>query len=267
MRLLLNTIFHGINQKGDEIVVTYMKLDIVLKNIGLSKSEAKIYLSLLELGEANLKEIADKAGIPRTSLYTPVRNLTEKGIVEFYKKKGRRYYLASPPEKVLRLYETSLHVFEDNMGGFRKVMGGVDKKPQVRFFEGKEGIKLILNEILEEKRPFLAITCIEDMEKIAHDYFEDFIERRIKQNLKVKLLTNRSRDSQIFKDTDAKELRETRFVPREYRFDTANYIFGDKVAILSLKREPVFALFIEDEAIAGTHRMYFDLIWDMIGLN
>lgn len=233
--------------------------------MGLESSEAKVYLGLLELGEANLKELSDKTGIPRTSLYTPVKNLIERGIIEFYRRRGRKYYLASPPEKVLRLHGASLTVFEENLGEFRKITGKTSKKPEIRFFEWKEGIKLILNKILEEKRSLLAITCIEDMQKVARDYFEGFIQKRIQQNLRVKLLINRSRESQALKETDVKEVRETRFVPREYRFDTANYIFGNKVALLSLKQEPIVAVLIEDEAIADTHRMYFDLIWKMTG--
>lgn len=240
-----------------------MNLKTILKNIGLSENDAKIYLALLELGEANLKELADKSGIPRTSLYTPVGKLTERGIIEFYKRGGRRYYLASAPEKVLRIYESSLAALEENLESFRELRGETRKRPQIRFFEGREGIRLVLNEILEEKRPLLAITCIEDMQKVAWDYFENFIQKRVKQNLPVKLLTNRSREAETFKDADAKELRETRFVPREYRFDTANYIFGDKVALFSLKQEPVIAVLIEDKSIAETQRMYFDLIWKM----
>lgn len=239
-----------------------MKLETVLKNLGFSDKEAKIYLTLLSMGESNLREIADRAEIPRTTLYTPVQILIKKGFVEFYKRVGRKYYVAINPQKLLELIQGNSALLEEHIEELQQLKHeGV--KPKIRFFEGREGIKLILNEILQEKRNFLAITCIEDMQKMAWEYFEDFIEKRVKQNLRVRLLTNRSRESQILKENDAKELRETRFVPQEYRFDTANYIFGDNVAILSLKQEPVVALLIEDKAIAETQRMYFDLIWKM----
>ena len=81
--------------------------------------------------------------------------------------------------------------------------------------------------------------------------------------MRIKLLANRSSDSEDLKRSDIKELRQTRFVPNEYSFDTANYIFGDKIAILSLKQEPFVAVLIDDKAIAKTNKMYFDLIWKM----
>lgn len=242
---------------------TFMRLATVLKNVGLTEIEARIYLGLLELGEANLKDISDKISVPRTSIYAPIKILLEKGIVEFYERRGRKYYLASSPERVLELHKTNIHALEERLEDFKEFTGVTNAKPKIRFFEGREGVKLVLNEILEEKRFFSATTSIENMNKVASDYFENFIEERIKRNLKVRLLTNRSAESQSMKNSDDVALRETRFVPQGYRFDTANYIFGDKVAILSIKKEPVTALLIEDREIAETQRMYFDLIWKM----
>lgn len=96
---------------------------------------------------------------------------------------------------------------------------------------------------------------------IAHSHFKEFIHKRIRQNLKVQLLTNRTEAALRLKATDAQELRETRFVPKEYNFHTAEYIFGGSVAIISLKQNPPTALLIEDPDIARTHIMHFELLW------
>lgn len=240
-----------------------MRLDTILKNVGFSEREARVYLGLLSLGESNVKKMADKANLPRTSIYTPIKNLLDKGFLAFYKKKGRNYYVAVRPREALKIIEERLGGFKENLLRFEALSVREHINPKIRFFVGKEGIRLVLNLILEEKRPFLAVTCIEDMQNIAQDYFEDFIERRIRQNLQVKLLTNRSPESEALRREDDKSLRETRFVPHEYHFNTANYIFGDNVAILSLQQEPATAILVEDAAVAETHRMYFDLIWKM----
>ena len=240
-----------------------MKLGRVLQNIGLTPNEAQTYLALLGVGEANLKEVADRAGLPRTSVYTPIKSLIKKGLVEFYVRGGRKYYVASSPKKLLALSKGGVEMIEENLDALNKISNQNETKPRIRFFEGVEGIKLIFNEILQEKRDFLAVTCIEDMEAIAAEPFREFITKRVGQNLKLRLLANRSSASELLKKKDAKDLRITRFLPKGYNFDTANYVFGDKVAILSLKQKPAVAVLIEDPAIAKTHRMYFDLIWNM----
>ena len=241
----------------------FMKSTTLLKELGLNEKEAKVYLSLLELDEANLKTIADYSLIPRTSLYTPVKTLLDKGVIEFYKRKNRNYYTAITPKKLLELQKNKTKLLEDNIIYLNAKMVNGTFKPKIKFYEGKESIKVLLNEILNEKQSFLAITCIEDMNEIANDYFNDFIQKRIDQRLTVNLLTNKSETSQKLKSRDDNELRETRFVPQEYKFNTANYIFGNKLAILSLRQKPVIGILIEDKDIAQTHKMYFDLIWKM----
>lgn len=236
---------------------------ILLKELGFNEKEAKIYISLLKLGEATLKNIADNSLIPRTSLYTPVKTLIKKGVIEFYKRGGRNYYVAVTPEKLLHLEQAKIKLLEENILTLKEKTGAGVSAPKIKFFEGKDGIKLLLDEILNEKRSFRAMTSIEDMNKIAQDYFENFIEKRIQQNLHVDLLTNQSREAQLLKNTDAQEQRETRFVPAKYNFNTANYIFGNKVAMISLKQEPVVGILIEDKSIAQTQKMFFDLIWRM----
>lgn len=240
-----------------------MQTITLLKELGFNEKEAKIYISLLELGEATLKNIADNSLIPRTSLYTPVKTLIKKGLIEFYKRKGRNYYVAVTPERFLHLEQAKIKLLDENLFQLKAGMGIGVSAPKIRFFEGKDGIKLLLDEILNEKRPFRAITSIEDMNRIAGDYFKNFIRNRIQQNLHVDLLTNRSSEAQVLKSTDAQEQRETRFVPARYNFNTANYIFGNKVAMISLKQEPIVGILIEDKSIAQTQNMFFDLIWKM----
>ena len=51
-----------------------------------------------------------------------------------------------------------------------------------------------------------------------------------------------------------------RFLPEGFEFPTATYVYGNKVAILSLEKEPV-GIIIENEDIARTQGMVFELLW------
>jgi hypothetical protein len=85
---------------------------------------------------------------------------------------------------------------------------------------------------------------------------------RQKHFLHVRLLTDKSKESEDLRKRDAQELRETRFVPAKYNFKTANWIFGDKVALLSMQKEHPMGIVIEDKALADTFRMYVELMWE-----
>ncbi|MDX1535359.1 MAG: helix-turn-helix domain-containing protein [Candidatus Spechtbacterales bacterium] len=239
-----------------------MQLHKILEQIGFNDKEAKVYIALLKLGESNVKDISDKSGIARTSVYTPLNSLIDRGAVEFYKKRGRNYYVAAKPEKILSLSKKSTQLLESNLDEFHK-LETPQNRPDIKFFEGSESIKLLFHEILDEKRPIMAITSVEGMNKIANDYFDDFISKRIEQNLPVRLLTNKWEDAVKMKQGDSGSLRETRFIPEKYKFHTANYIFGNKVAMLSLRQEPVMGVLINDEEIADTQKMYFEIMWEV----
>jgi len=134
--------------------------------------------------------------------------------------------------------------------------------PRVHYFDGKEGLRLVFWRLLQEQRPFVVITEIEDMEKIASKDFHDFIDQRTTKRIPVKMLTNRTPSALQMKERDAQEFRQTRFVPHNYEFHTSTYVSGNLVAIISLRRNPPTALIIEDSDVAKTYRMYFDLIWE-----
>lgn len=237
------------------------RLQEILEDSGLNRREARVYLALLQNQEATLADIAKRTLIPRMSCYTILRNLLQKGFADILVKRKRRYFIAVAPQKILGRLSRRSEEFKEALPRFERRIKVGSASPRVMFFDGIDGIRAIFRRILDEKRPFAAITSIEDMEWIARTHFEEFIRRRIRQNLKVRLLANRTEAALRLKATDAQEVRETRFVPEEYNFHTAEYIFGGSVAILSLKQNPPTALLIEDPDIARTHTMHFELLW------
>jgi len=56
-----------------------MHLEEDLVSLGLKKTEAKVYLALLELGVGTVSVVAKKAGLNRTSTYDVIQPLVGKG--------------------------------------------------------------------------------------------------------------------------------------------------------------------------------------------
>lgn len=243
------------------------ELTSTLKDFGFSRKEADVYLAVLELGEAQISDIAKKVKLPRTSCYAIIKSLVNRHMLSYYVKRRTRLYIAESPRKIASFFENRASIFKEILPRLLALSRKTGAQPVIRFYEGEEGFKTILDEVIDEKRNFDAITSIVDAFLLLEGAFTQFIEQRQKRYLHVRLLTNKSKESEEMRIRDNTELRETRFVPAGYNFTTANWIFGDKVALLSLQKERSVGIVIEDKAIADTFRMYFELLWQAAERN
>ena len=94
----------------------------MLQHLGLTKSEARVYLGVLEQPSLSAAEVADLAGISRSSAYVILRSLAEKGLVDAGVGYSSRYQPA-PPERALgQLLERERAVLDEREQHVRDVL-------------------------------------------------------------------------------------------------------------------------------------------------
>ncbi len=71
-----------------------------LTQVGFSENEAKLYVSLLNLGEGTVNEIARVAKVRRTTAYSVLREMVKKGLIVEVAGKPVRYQVL-PPRQAL----------------------------------------------------------------------------------------------------------------------------------------------------------------------
>jgi len=71
----------------------------LLKEIGLTESETKVYLALLELGSTTKGPIVDKSQVASSKIYELLEKLIQKGLASFVVKSGTKYFEAAPPKE------------------------------------------------------------------------------------------------------------------------------------------------------------------------
>ena len=81
-----------------------MNEDILLE-IGLTKSEAALYMALLEIGSTTTGPLLKQACIASGKAYVFLDRLVEKGLVTHSTQSGTRYYQAKDPERLLVYFE------------------------------------------------------------------------------------------------------------------------------------------------------------------
>jgi len=81
-----------------------------LRKLGLTEYEARAYIAVVELGEAEAFEIARRSGVPRTRVYDVLSRLEHGGLIQRIRGSRPALYASIPPERSLehlkrRLFE------------------------------------------------------------------------------------------------------------------------------------------------------------------
>lgn len=233
-----------------------------IEKLGLTRQEAALYISALELGESTISDLSRKSGIPRSSCYEIINSLVSLGLIDVLKIGARRFYKAENPEKFRSILKEKEVLLNEILPQLKKYPLITDRKPGLNLYEGQRGMKMILSDILARQFPLLAITSIDDALEVFGDGFLEFIQNRYKKHIRVKLLTQKSEEGVKLRNKDSLELRQTRFLPSDFEFKNANFIYGNRVAIISLMAKNPYGLIIDDADIAQTHRLLFELAWN-----
>lgn len=239
----------------------------VLTNMGLSLREAEAYLALLTLKEATVKEIADKTKESRTHLYDTLNSLIKEGLVSYVIRNNIKYFHPAAPERLIDLLKEKESQILRILPELQKISPN-STKPLVEVYEGKEGIKTILNDLLRTKKPWYAIGSYGGGSKILPDFYvENFHQERVRRKIAMKVLyrdsSERRKRAVYLKDRNS----EARFLPKSYSSPMTIYLYGDKTALIFwLGFDTPFAILIESFVITKSFHSYFNLLWNLSNL-
>jgi len=235
-----------------------------LEQFGLSEKESKVYLACLELGDSLASDISLKSNLPRTLIYDILERLIDLGLISYVIKNNKKYFIAADPKELIRILKEKQDAINKVMPQLEKLqkLKGI-KRPKVEVYEGKEGMKTVMNDILKLNiKEFLAYGSSRSSYEIMPAFMEEWHKERIKKGVIMKILYNNTKQARekIKKRPESLKLTKHKFMPIELESPTATLIYGNKVILQSWTKEP-FAVMIEDEEMAENQRRYFEELW------
>lgn len=242
-------------------------LENTLQKIGLSEKEAKVYLAALELGQSPVQKIAAKAKVNRATTYVILEGLMKKGVITTYEQGKKRYFVAEPPQSLKNVIgqqqnelDSKERALNDLMPELVSVYNLLPNKPVVKFYEGKEGLKTILEERLQENSKDVSLfSPMEDVEQFfSPEEAESYRRRRIEKQAYYKAVCSVN-DPLKHVEFPMADLRKVSHQKTPFFADIA--VYGDKVSISTLKGK-VCGVVLESKAIADTFRSIFKLAYD-----
>lgn len=243
------------------------ELEKKLLDFGLTEKEAKVYISLLEIGTSLVTDVAKKAGIKRSTAYVVLESLAKHGLVSITERKNIRLYSPAPPERLVQNLEEKSRRLIELVGIAKSVLpelksyfAGAGPKPKIQFFEGVEGIKSVYEDTLTSSEDIRAFASIESMHATLPGFFPDYYRRRAAKGIWINAIFPDTPEARERISHNKEEKRRASLVPADkFSFTPEVNMYDNKVVFMSLKEK--FALVIESEELADAFKKIFELAW------
>ena len=235
-----------------------------LKEYGFNDKEAKVYLALLQSGRATVMDIANRAQIKRPTAYIILDDLMRRGFIDLLPHKGKTSYIAKSPKILLSYLEKKESLAQNYIPQLMAMFSEQKEKPKVMYFEGEEASKKVFDDSIEEGKDVMALFGVKEMFGTVGDKFtRDYVNSRIKNEIKAKVIVPESEEALEYKKRDKNEMRETRFIDsKKFPFKGEVMIYGNKVVIISLNGPDSFGLIIQNDQFSQTMKSVFTFMWE-----
>ena len=238
-----------------------MNLSKILQSYGLSEKEARVYLACLELGSCPVVRIAEKAKLARSTVYEVLEHLAHEGFITTFNKKKIKYFSAEDPNQIIRLSESKANTLKDALPELQAIAGRARRRPTVRFYQGKEKMKIILEEIVSEAESLVCFASSDDYLSELDEEHRSFLRKRILAKIPVRVIARDSAKARERQKLGQQELRQMKLIQDDYPFHGLKYIWKNKIAMFSFVGDLV-AVVIESKELADMEKAMFEHLWE-----
>ena len=232
-----------------------VKTEEALRAFGLEENETKVYLALLDYGEATATQLSERTGLGRVHMYQITDKLIHRGAASSILKGGVKYFLASAPETLLKDLEQKEEDLRAILPELKKRQNTVNFETKAEVLRGKEGVNTVLKMILAEGKDYVMLgggeqCCGEEFSLMM----SIFVKRCEKEKLNGRLLEREEAKFFVGKN------EEYRFIPKEFLSSTTLAIWGNKMAIF-VWTKPYYMIIVENKEVARSNLSTFDYLW------
>ena len=233
-----------------------------LQKLGLSPSEIKIYLHLLNKGANYANKISSETRVNRSNVYEAIDRLISKGLASYIIKNKVKWVEAKSPDSLVLLVKNKEEEFINLKNSLIEDIRGIKfldnkKSLEAGIFTGKKGLRMLFEEILENKKPISWLASQLQFKEIFGPYFELWHKKRAENGI-----SQRSVWPIRFKDKLIKrKLLKYKFVDNKFTSPTTTVIYGDNCLLIQWSKEPL-AIKIQNKEIAKSHLNYFNMLWN-----
>ena len=181
-----------------------MDLNSLLIQNGFSQREAKIYLTCLEYKAVNVATIARVTNEKRSTIYSVIKELQKKGLINAIEKNKIAMYSAISPDHIANQLKSKYEQFKELLPAFSALTEKFGIAPKVEFYEWLDSIMEIYDQILDSQVEIDAFLWTSHFPKVIQKHLEKkFFPKKIEKNIHSRtLLSDTPTNKKALRNTD-----------------------------------------------------------------
>ena len=232
-----------------------------LKKLGFGKNEVKVYLCLLELGQAHAKKITETTALHPNLVYTSLDALLKRKLVTKTTIHGVANFSTNAPGHILEEVDAQKRLAEEVVAELKNRQG--EKPREIIFYEGLEGIKRATRQNLQAQKGQTVYLLGASRHGILPDLsmsWRKYHNARIKKGIKFKALYGPGTERQVVEEKNKLPLTQVKYSPIAVDAPVWFNVCEDTTSIVMVDKNPI-AVNIKSKSIADGMKKYFEHLW------
>ena len=242
------------------------KIEQVLHRLWLSHSEIQVFFAGLERGAATIKQLAEDTRMNRITVHEIVRRLIKKWVfLETYSKKKRLVY-PNQMEALPRLVEQKkydVQQLEQDALKAASLLKSLQSQsawfPKSRFYKGKEGIQIVLNEIKQDRQDAALMSDGQHFyDLIDNDFLEKSVDIRQRYKIRLRMIFPAGFEYFTYTQGTYQQQLEIKALPEHPSLKWGMISRWDKIARHCYEGSFITTTILENPQISGIMQFLFE---------
>ncbi len=239
----------------------------------LTAEQSAVYEALLARGPGRARDIAARTGLARTHAYKILGELQALHLVKKEEPQGK--VAIFHPLSPVRLAALAEKARAQEEARYRAAMAALPRlfsaynllrgKPGVRFYEGKEGAREVLEHSLSARETIYSFADLEAIETHIPALNREYVRRRERRGVKKRGIVPDSAFARRFLANYPEGITETRVIKwrgAPEAFNTVMQMYDATTSYLTLGAAQLIGIIIEDPSLTRMHRALFEVMWE-----
>ncbi len=247
------------------------RIKVQLRSFDCNERESDIYIQSLLMGPRSVQDLARNLKMNRVTVYSASEQLIEKGLLFETRQGKKRLLVAAEPSvlhQMLQRKMNELNLINNNLDYtielLSKLKKGDDSKPTVKFYEGVEGFKKMVEETLEAKGEVRIFQSVQFLAAAVDPvYLEDYVRRRAEKGISARLIFPPNNFAEGLERRRKQYKTETRYLAPDDKWSAGFFTWNNKIAFLSFTHGRQTCTILENSDLAYFFQnIVFEMAWE-----